>query len=100
MRYALLSAAAILSLTIASSTAQVIGCLSGAAAGALAGHMAGHGILGAVGGCIAGHQWHRISRTTCDVGSNLTPITKIRGKISNVRVPLAQWSGLGAGADR
>jgi hypothetical protein len=21
--------------------------------------MAGHGVLGAVGGCIAGHQWHK-----------------------------------------
>jgi hypothetical protein len=42
-----------------SPPAHAIGCLSGGAAGALAGHMAGHGILGAVGGCIAGHQWHK-----------------------------------------
>jgi hypothetical protein len=21
--------------------------------------MAGHGVLGAIGGCIAGHQWHK-----------------------------------------
>jgi outer membrane lipoprotein SlyB len=59
MRLVLLPAAAILSLTIASSAAQAIGCLSGAAAGALAGHMAGHGILGAMGGCVAGHEWHK-----------------------------------------
>jgi uncharacterized protein YcfJ len=39
--------------------AKAIGCLSGGAAGALAGHMAGHGILGALGGCIAGHTWHK-----------------------------------------
>jgi hypothetical protein len=39
--------------------AHAIGCLSGAAAGSLAGHMAGHGVLGAIGGCIAGHQWHK-----------------------------------------
>ena len=59
MRYALLTAAALLSLTMASHTVQAIGCLTGAAAGALAGHMAGHGILGAIGGCIAGHEWHK-----------------------------------------
>ena len=44
---------------VVSPPAHAIGCLSGGAAGALAGHMAGHGILGAVGGCIAGHQWHK-----------------------------------------
>lgn len=55
----LLATAAFVSLTVTGHTAQAIGCLSGAAAGALAGHMAGHGILGAVGGCIAGHQWHK-----------------------------------------
>lgn len=42
-----------------STPAHAIGCLSGGAAGALAGHMAGHGILGALGGCVAGHQWHK-----------------------------------------
>jgi hypothetical protein len=45
--------------TVFSLPAHAIGCLSGGAAGALAGHMAGHGILGALGGCIAGHQWHK-----------------------------------------
>ena len=35
--------------------AHAIGCLSGGLAGAVAGHMAHHGILGAVGGCVAGH---------------------------------------------
>ena len=59
MRPTLLATATLVSLTVAGHTAQAIGCLSGAAAGALAGHMAGHGILGAVGGCIAGHQWHK-----------------------------------------
>jgi outer membrane lipoprotein SlyB len=59
MRHALLPAAVVLSLAISSSTALAIGCLSGGAAGALAGHMAGHGILGAIGGCIAGHEWHK-----------------------------------------
>ena len=40
-------------------SAHAIGCLSGGAAGALAGHMAGHGVLGAIGGCIAGHEWRK-----------------------------------------
>ncbi|MBV9248012.1 MAG: hypothetical protein JO227_02035 [Acetobacteraceae bacterium] len=59
MRTTLITTAAILSLTMASHTAQAVGCLSGGAAGALAGHMAGHGVLGAIGGCIAGHEWHK-----------------------------------------
>jgi len=53
--------AAILTVAVVTNTppAHAIGCLSGGAAGALAGHMAGHGVLGAVGGCVAGHAWHR-----------------------------------------
>ncbi|HET7882184.1 MAG TPA: hypothetical protein VFL55_14955 [Acetobacteraceae bacterium] len=53
-----MTTAALLSLALASPQAHAIGCLSGGAAGALAGHMAGHGILGALGGCIAGRAWH------------------------------------------
>ncbi|WP_428485720.1 hypothetical protein [Rhodopila sp.] len=41
------------------SPANAIGCISGGAAGAVAGHLAHHGILGAVGGCIAGHELHK-----------------------------------------
>ena len=59
VRRAVLTTSAVLSLAIASHSAYGIGCLSGAAAGALAGHMAGHGIVGALGGCIAGHEWHK-----------------------------------------
>lgn len=39
--------------------ANAIGCITGGAAGAVAGHMAHHGVLGAVGGCIAGHEYHK-----------------------------------------
>jgi len=59
MRTALLVVTTLFSLGAASQSAHPIGCLSGGAAGALAGHMAGHGVLGAIGGCIAGHQWHK-----------------------------------------
>lgn len=34
------------------------GCLAGAAAGGVAGHVAGHhAVLGAAGGCVAGHEY-------------------------------------------
>ncbi len=37
--------------------ASAVGCLSGAVVGGVAGHVAGHhAILGAAGGCIAGHE--------------------------------------------
>ena len=42
-----------------STPAMAIGCLSGGAAGAVAGHMAHHGVLGAIGGCIAGHEYNK-----------------------------------------
>ena len=59
MRTLLSVAAAAVSLLVANPEARAVGCLSGGAAGALAGHMAGHGVLGAIGGCIAGHAWHK-----------------------------------------
>jgi hypothetical protein len=39
--------------------AHAIGCLSGGVAGAVAGHMAHHGVLGAIGGCVAGHEFNK-----------------------------------------
>ena len=39
--------------------ARAIGCISGGLAGAVAGHMVHHGVLGAVGGCIAGHKYNK-----------------------------------------
>ncbi len=59
MRTTIFAATILLGLTAGTSPSHALGCLSGAAAGALAGHMAGHGVLGAVGGCIAGHEWHK-----------------------------------------
>ena len=61
MRRALLMIAVLSGTGALSPSAHALGCLSGGAAGALAGHMAGHGVLGALGGCIAGHQWHKHS---------------------------------------
>jgi uncharacterized protein YcfJ len=59
MRTFTYTAAILMGVVAAAPNANAIGCLSGGAAGALAGHMAGHGVLGAVGGCVAGHQWHK-----------------------------------------
>ena len=42
-----------------STPAMAIGCLSGGVAGAVAGHMAHHGVLGAIGGCVAGHEYRK-----------------------------------------
>lgn len=39
--------------------AHAIGCFSGGLAGAVAGHMAHHGVLGALGGCVAGHEYNK-----------------------------------------
>ena len=59
MRTAIFLPVMLLGLAAITPPAHAIGCLSGGAAGALAGHMAGHGVLGALGGCVAGHQWHK-----------------------------------------
>jgi len=59
MRVPLIAVGMLLAAGAASPPAHAIGCLSGGAAGALAGHMANHGVLGAIGGCIAGHAWHK-----------------------------------------
>lgn len=58
MRTVIFVIATVLGLSVFNPSAHAIGCLSGGAAGALAGHMAGHGVLGAIGGCIAGRSWH------------------------------------------
>jgi len=39
--------------------AEAIGCISGGVAGAVAGHLVHHGVLGAFGGCIAGHEYNK-----------------------------------------
>ena len=59
MRAAIFAAVVLVGSGAATPPAHASGCLSGAAAGALAGHMAHHGVLGAIGGCVAGHEWHK-----------------------------------------
>jgi hypothetical protein len=55
----LLAIAVIVSGLGASSTAHAVGCITGGIAGAAAGHLAHHGVLGAIGGCVAGHEYHK-----------------------------------------
>jgi outer membrane lipoprotein SlyB len=69
MRFALVILATCLGLTLASPSANAVGCITGGAAGALAGHMAGHGILGAISGCIAGRAWHNHTMRQQDLQS-------------------------------
>jgi uncharacterized protein YcfJ len=59
MRSVIFGFVILLGLGMMTPSARAIGCLSGGAAGALAGHMAGHGVLGALGGCVAGHAWKK-----------------------------------------
>ena len=59
MRTTFFAALAMLSLVVVNPKAHSGWLPLGGAAGALAGHMAGHGVLGAAGGCIAGHEWHK-----------------------------------------
>jgi len=51
---------ALLAIFGGATQANAIGCVSGAVAGGIAGHYAGHhAVLGALGGCVAGHELHK-----------------------------------------
>lgn len=71
--------------------AEAVGCLSGGAAGALAGHMAGHGILGALGGCVAGHAWNKHQKLKkADLANQQSYDQRQRSYDSNYRSPYSQ----------
>jgi len=54
--------------------AAAIGCFTGGLAGAVAGHMAHHGVLGAIGGCVAGHAYNKHQkRAAPQQESNMAP---------------------------
>ena len=90
MRHAIIASAILIGLGWASPPAHAIGCLSGGAAGALAGHMAGHGVLGAIGGCIAGHQWHKHQLREEDLQSRDSYDQRRRNYDPNYRSPWQQ----------
>jgi outer membrane lipoprotein SlyB len=70
--------------------ANAIGCLSGGFMGAIAGHHVGHGILGALGGCIAGHQWHKHQLQQQDLANRQAYIAKRKQQDPNYQDP---WAG-------
>ena len=90
MRKLLFATIAVLSLSISIPQAHAIGCLSGGAAGALAGHYAGHGFLGALGGCIAGHQWHKHQVTQQQLQNTSTYDTQRKAADPNYKSPWQQ----------
>ena len=53
MRTIVLGTIAVLSIGFAGQ-AEAKGCIKGAIVGGIAGHYAGHGVVGAMGGCVAG----------------------------------------------
>jgi hypothetical protein len=91
MRTAIFTAVILLgSGAAATRPAQALGCISGAAAGALAGHMAGHGVLGALGGCIAGHEYHKHQLRQQDLQSPDAYDARRRQYDPNYRSPFQQ----------
>lgn len=58
MRFGFLGVLA-LAFTLTHGPAHAIGCFSGAVLGGIAGHMAHHGVIGALGGCVAGHEYNK-----------------------------------------
>ena len=70
MRITIFAGVLLLGFGAAAPPAHALGCLGGAAAGALAGHMAGHGVLGAVGGCVAAHEWRKHKLSEQDMQSS------------------------------
>jgi uncharacterized protein YcfJ len=67
MKKNLLSLIVVSTMLFAEQSANAIGCLSGGAAGAVAGHYAHHhAVLGAMGGCIAGHELNKHNKAKAD----------------------------------
>ncbi|HET6183629.1 MAG TPA: hypothetical protein VFA03_08545 [Acetobacteraceae bacterium] len=89
MKALLIASAVSLSLAAAATPALAIGCFSGAAAGAVAGHMAHHGVLGAIGGCIAGHEWHKHQMRQADLQNRQSYIQERQKQDPNYKDP---WS--------
>jgi uncharacterized protein YcfJ len=72
--------------------ARAVGCISGGLMGALAGHQVGHGILGAMGGCVAGHQWHKHQLQQKDLATQQAYVAKRQQQDPNYKDPWADSS--------
>ncbi len=89
MQRLVITAAAVVGLSGAATSAHAVGCFTGAVAGAVAGHMAHHGVLGAVGGCIAGHEWHKHQMTQKDLQNRQAYVQERKKQDPNYQDP---WS--------
>jgi outer membrane lipoprotein SlyB len=69
--------------------ANAVGCISGGFMGAVAGHQVGHGILGALGGCVAGHQWHKHQLQQQDLANRQAYVAKRKQLDPNYQDPWA-----------
>lgn len=90
MRRLMITTAMVLGLAAASNPANAVGCFTGAIAGAVAGHMAHHGLLGAVGGCIAGHEWRRHQMRQSDLQTRDAYVQERQQQDPNFKDPWAQ----------
>jgi hypothetical protein len=90
MRRPVIMAATVLGFAVASTSANAIGCFSGAVAGAVAGHMAHHGVLGAIGGCIAGHEWHKHQMRQADMQNRQAYVQQRQQQDPNYKDPWSQ----------
>ena len=63
MRIFLIGIGVVLTMVLATGSADAKGCIKGALVGGIAGKMAGHGKIGAVAGCVIGrHQANKRGR--------------------------------------
>jgi uncharacterized protein YcfJ len=90
VRTLFLTTALLIGVVSAAPQARAIGCLAGGAAGAVAGHMAGHGVLGALGGCVAGHAWKKHKLRQQDYQSTSTYDTGRRQYDPNYTSPYSR----------
>ena len=74
MRLWLLATVGVIGIGFASPV-YAVGCFSGGVAGAAAGHLAHHGVLGAIGGCIAGHEYNKHQKRQQEIQDQQTTTT-------------------------
>jgi len=90
MRRVLITAATVLGIAGASTSANAVGCFTGAVAGAVAGHVAHHTILGAIGGCIAGHEWRKHRMRQADLQNRDAYVQARQQQDPNFKDPWSQ----------
>jgi len=90
MRRVLITATTVLGFAVASTSANAVGCFTGAVAGAVAGHMAHHTVLGAIGGCVAGHEWKKHRMRQADMQNRQAYVQARQQQDPNYKDPWSQ----------